>query len=125
MISVITYTIDFAIFGRRLRNCGTIHSHLVQYRNEIDYQVTKMLSTHANGNRKLPLRHCKMTHTKTTIMDKNIGLCGTYYASTNARLLKYCLLNKHWSKSVGVRKQRKRKISEIFIFQKHKAGTQN
>ena len=25
MISVITYTIDFAIFGRRLRNCGTIH----------------------------------------------------------------------------------------------------
>ena len=32
MISVITYTIDFAIFGRRLRNCGTIHwhhSHLV------------------------------------------------------------------------------------------------
>jgi len=26
VISVITYTIDFAIFGRRLRNCGTIHS---------------------------------------------------------------------------------------------------
>ena len=25
MISVITYTIDFAIVGRRLRNCGTIH----------------------------------------------------------------------------------------------------
>jgi len=27
VISVITYTIDFAIFGRRLRNCGTIHRH--------------------------------------------------------------------------------------------------
>jgi len=27
-ISVITYTINFAIFGRRLRNCGTIHWHL-------------------------------------------------------------------------------------------------
>jgi len=25
VISVITYTIGFAIFGRRLRNCGTIH----------------------------------------------------------------------------------------------------
>ena len=25
VISVITYTIDFAILGRRLRNCGTIH----------------------------------------------------------------------------------------------------
>jgi len=24
--SVITYTIDFAIFGRRLRNYGTVHT---------------------------------------------------------------------------------------------------
>jgi len=27
VISVITYTIDFAIFGRRLRNCGTVNCY--------------------------------------------------------------------------------------------------
>jgi len=27
-----------------------------------------------------------------------IELYGTYYASNSGRLLKYCLLNKHWSK---------------------------
>jgi len=65
-----------------------------------------------------------MAQAKTTIMDK-FGLYGTYCASTNGRLLKYCLLNKHRSEHVGVRKQRKRKISELLICPKHKVCTVN
>jgi len=37
-----------------------------------------------------------MTHSKTTIMDKLLDYMVWYYASTNGRLLKYCLLNKYW-----------------------------
>jgi len=38
-----------------------------------------------------------------------IGLYGTYYASTNGRLLKNCLLNKHWSKKCRCPKTKEKK----------------
>ena len=43
MINVITYTIDFAIFGRILRNCGTIHRRCYLNRELSDHQNTGVI----------------------------------------------------------------------------------
>ena len=50
--SVITYTIEFAIFGRRLKNCGTIH--LISRPNDCAtysrlYSISRMNPEMSNG----------------------------------------------------------------------------